>query len=200
MWRIRAWNFLKLDKRLTLFRGCNSSKKENAAMASKIYTMSLCDRPFFVGMNCEFLYFRSFISFHQFSNNPATFWKWILVMDKLTNFCRYFWIFMDKLRNCTYDKFWKRLWKTFLLEFFYYRSIYLSIVWVTMFSWFLICFVKISKKPSASFFIFSGLYKPKKHQIYCSWIIRLIPLSVLGINDKFRNTRSGNHHNIISCN
>ena len=139
-------------------------------------------------------------SFHQFLNNSATFWKWLLVMDKLTNFCRYFCIFMNKLRNCTYDKFWKRLWKTSLLEFFYYRSIYLSIVWVTMFSWFLICFVKISKKPSASFFIFSGQYKPKKHQIYYSWIIRLIPLSVLGINDKFRNTRSGNHHNIISWN
>ena len=121
-------------------------------------------------------------------------------MDKLTNFYKYFWIFMDKLRNCTFDKFLKWLWKISLLEFFYYRSIYLSIVWATMFSWFSICFVKIFKKPSASCFIFSGLHKPKKHQVYYSWIIRLIPLSVLGINDKFRNisnSRSGSQFSIF---
>ena len=120
-------------------------------------------------------------------------------MDKLTNFYKYFWIFMDKLRNCTFDKFLKWLWKISLLEFLYYRSIYLSIVWATMFSWFSICFVKIFKKPSASCFIFSGLHKPKKHQVYYSWIIRLISLSVLGINNKFRNTsnlRSGKHDKI----
>ena len=169
-------------------------------MASKIYTIWLCNRPFFVGMNCEFLYFRNFISFHQFLNNAATFWKWLLVMDKLTNFNKYFWIFMNKLRNCTFDKFLKRLWKISLLEFFYYRSIYLSTAWATMFSWFLICFVKILKKPSASCFIFLGLHKAKKHQVYYSWIIRLISLSVLWINDKFHNTRSGNHDKIVSWN
>ena len=122
-------------------------------------------------------------------------------MDKLTNFYKYFWNFMDKLRNSTFGKFLKRLWKTSLLQFFYYRSIFLSIVWATMFSWFSICFVKIFKKPSASCFIFSGLHKPKKHQVYYSWIIRLISLSVLLINDKFRNinnSRSGNHVNIVS--
>ena len=51
MWHMRTWIFMKRDKRLTLFNVCDSSKKENTAMASKIYTIWLCDRPFFVGMN-----------------------------------------------------------------------------------------------------------------------------------------------------
>ena len=134
-------------------------------------------------------------------HNAATFWKWFSVMDNLTNFYKYFWIFMDKFRNCTSDKFLKRLWKTSLFEFFYYRSIYLSICWATIFSWFSICFVKIFKKPIASCFIFSGLHKPIKHHVYYSWIIRLTSLSVLGINDKIRNisnSRCGNHDNIVS--
>ena len=187
MWHMRAWNFHETGKALTLLRGCDSSKKENVAMASKIYTIWLCDRPFFVGMNCEFLHFRNFVSFHQFLNNAAIFWKWLLVMDKLTDFHKCFWIFMDKLRNCTFDKFLKRLWKTSLFEFFYSRSIYLSIVWATMFSWFLICFVKVFKKPSASCFIFSGLHKPKKHQVYYSWIIRaVVTMSTLSVGTKSR--------------
>ena len=63
---------MKLGKQLTLFRGCDSSKKENAAMVSKIYTVGLCDigdRLFFVGMNYEFLYFRNLISFVKFYVN-----------------------------------------------------------------------------------------------------------------------------------
>ena len=126
-----------------------------------------------------------------------------LVMDKFTNFYQYFWIFMNKWRNCTFDKVLKWLWKTSLFEFFYYKSIYLSNVWATMFSWFSSCFVKIFKKPSVSCFIFSGLRKPKKHQVYFSWIIRLILLSILWVNDKFcnfSNSQSGNHDNIVSWN
>ena len=53
---------MKADKRLTLFRGFDSSKKENAAMASKIYTIRLFD-----GMNYEFVYFRNFIGFVNFT-------------------------------------------------------------------------------------------------------------------------------------
>ena len=70
VWRLRAWNFMKLNKRLAIFGSCDFSEKENAAMASKSYKIWLCDRPFFVGMNCEFLYFRNFISFVNFM------WTW----------------------------------------------------------------------------------------------------------------------------
>ena len=52
-----------------------------------------------------------------------------------------------------------------------------------LFSWLRICFVKIFQKASATCFIFSGLHKPKKQQVHYSWIIRLILLSILGVNE-----------------
>ena len=39
-----------------------------------------------------------------------------------------------------------------------------------------ICFVKIFKKPSAKFRIFSGQHKPKKQRVHYRWIIRQISL------------------------
>ena len=57
------------------------------------------------------------------------------------------------------------------------------------------------KKLSVSCFTFSGLHKSKKHHVYYSWIIKLISLSMLGVNDKFyniSNSRSGNYDNIVS--
>ena len=106
---------------------------------------------------------------------------------------------MDKLRNCTFDKFLKRfsvgvlLLQKHLPKYFLSNNIFLILD--------LLC--KIVRKPSASCFIFSGLHKPKKHQVYYSRIIKPISLSVLGINDKFHNisnSRSGNHDNIVSWN
>ena len=52
-----------------------------------------------------------------------------------------------------------------LLEFFYYRSIYLSNVTATENLAFSIFFVKIFKKPSAKCFIFSGVLKSKTQQV-----------------------------------
>ena len=45
---LRTWNFMKQGKQLTLCRGCDSSKKENATMASTIYAIWFYDRTFFV--------------------------------------------------------------------------------------------------------------------------------------------------------